>query len=113
MLDCIGTYERSRINGPTAPQDVEMEDLNFYYASYSRQVGIPVIARHYARSHSASGYTTMSSRSGRGLATCRFYLTLTLSPRARTVVDTSFPAAQDQALALARARAVRQDFPGM
>ena len=33
-----GNVSLKETNISVAPQDVEMEDLNFYYASYSRQV---------------------------------------------------------------------------
>lgn len=46
-----------------APQDVEMEDLNFYYASYSRQVvNISICSRATCppNSNNRLEYTTMS-----------------------------------------------------
>ena len=51
-----------------------MEDLNFYYASYSRYVPAldhsPIQATHVPRLTNTSAYTTMSSHYGKARATC-------------------------------------------
>lgn len=60
---CHGIVSLKETSISVAPQDVEMEDLNFYYASYSRQVvtiSICSRATFPLNSNNRLAYTTMS-----------------------------------------------------
>lgn len=86
-----------------APEDVEMEDLNYYYANYSRYVVLPPLG---LTSHSDGEveYTMMLSRSVKGRATC------SCCSAGPMISQCSSADSQDQVVVIPCPIAVRQDL---